>query len=123
MVGYDRLGDFIKDTDTFIKQDDGEKSFDELAEMLSLYTKSNLKLATRIPDPATHVKSQFKEAIAQVIDVMKDKTFKTGGGENVKTEDSFELFAADFMIDYNLNVWWTDLHQEVKMNGEYDTEY
>lgn len=111
MDGYVRIGENNKKS--FATQDE-EASFERLTEKLVQEHKSNL---LQQHDPVAHVKSQFKEAIGQVVNSLKDKTFKIG--KPLTAEDSFQLYAADFVIDNNYDAWLVELHDEVKMRGEY----
>jgi hypothetical protein len=56
-----------------------------------------------ITDPVTHVRSQLKESLSQLVDAFKEKTFATGG--IMSAEDSFELYTADYMLDTDLDIW------------------
>lgn len=87
-----------------------EVSFQELGEMLEMQ-----KVKFDITDPLLHVKKQMKRAIGQVAEVFdkKSEKFKT------KAEDSFEFYAADFVVDEDLNVWLTTIEQDLELGEDY----
>lgn len=59
------------------------------------------KIFTGAADPVEHVRNQFKESIAIFVDAFKDYTFRNLD----QMEDAYELYAFDFVIDRNLDVW------------------
>lgn len=87
-----------------------EASFQELELMLKQQYKGK-----SILDPMMHVKKQMKQAIGQLAEVFESKseTLKT------KAEDLVEFYAADFVVDENLNIWLTNIEQEIELGEDY----
>jgi hypothetical protein len=93
--------------------------FDSLEEYLRDYAKLNKrklrKTLTTDQDPVVHVRNQFKESIATVVDAFHDQTFfmpPRKKGANQTAEDGYEVFAADFIIDKDLDVYLTDVFSD-----------
>ena len=77
-------------------------SFDAFEDYLQAYTKKNRRLRNNFQDPIVHVRNQFKESLAVVIDAFRDHTFHSLNGA---VEDGYAIMAADFVVDGDLNVW------------------
>lgn len=71
-------------------------------------------LQKRIQDPVAHVRNQFKESLGQLADAFKHKTFKS---DSLSSEDSFELYGADFILDNDLDVWLIEAQDDTGMDG------
>lgn len=63
----------------------------------------NPHLKRKIADPVSHVRNQFKESIAMLVDAFKEETFKTG--QPLSAEDAYGFFGADCVLDNDLDVW------------------
>ncbi|KAG7365593.1 tubulin-tyrosine ligase family protein [Nitzschia inconspicua] len=55
--------------------------------------------------PTQHVRSQMKEALADMIQVFQTKSFKLPDGVYLTAENAYSLFCADFILDESLDVW------------------
>jgi hypothetical protein len=53
-------------------------------------------------DPITHVRNQFKAAIAQTAAAFKDVTFGNDKNQLLTAENAYQYNGADFVIDNNL---------------------
>jgi hypothetical protein len=56
-----------------------------------------------IQDPLTHIRNQMKDSIATIVDAFRDHVFHKP--TRSQSEDGYEVFAADFVVDNDLNVW------------------
>jgi hypothetical protein len=55
--------------------------------------------------PTQHVRSQMKEALADMIKVLQTKAFKLADGVLLTAENAYSLYCADFVLDQSLDVW------------------
>ena len=99
--GFVHIGYNIEDIG-HIKKDDDVVSFDAFEDYLQAYTKKNRRLRNKFQDPVVHVRNQFKESLAVVIDAFRDHTFHKPDGA---AEDGYSIMASDFVVDEDLNVW------------------
>jgi hypothetical protein len=112
--GYARVG-YSQTKPSFLMPDQLELKFDDFEEFLEDYVKSNRKLRRLYDEPVHHVRSQFKEAIAEFVDMFKDTTFRPSH----KTEDGYEVYAFDFTLDRNLDAWFLGTHADGSAPGDY----
>jgi hypothetical protein len=66
-----------------------------------------------IRDPVVHVRNQFKEAISTFVDAFRDYTFQVHS-----SEDAYEIFAADFAVDKDLDVWLLQIYKDTVAYGD-----
>lgn len=102
-------------THTFLGEE-GKGSFSELADMVMERYNASPELQKRIKDPVAHIKGQYKEAIARLVDAFKGQTFKTG--KPLAAEDAFEIYGGDFVIDNDLDVWLIEPQDDCGMDGK-----
>jgi len=97
---------------------DGNASFDDLANHIVKHHRSSPELA-HIRNPLQHVKSQFKDSLAEFIAAFKDSSFSPIE-EELSSENGFGFYAADFIVDEDLDVWLIDLQKDLKMDDSDD---
>ena len=125
MDGYARIGNANYDesdfsntrnhltTHTFLGTE-GKASWQQFAQRVLQQYNSDSALQKRIQDPISHVRNQLKESIAQLTDAFRNKTFSA---ESMSTEDCFELYGADFILDNDLDVWLIEAQDDTGMDG------
>jgi len=127
--GYARIGNADYDetdfsntrahltTHTFLGEE-GKGSMDDLGVEVTRIWNSDPELQKRIKDPVTHVRNQFKHALAVVVDSFKGDglSFTT---EHLKPEDSFEFYGADFVLDNDLDVWLIEPQDDTGMDEDH----
>ena len=97
--------------------EEGKASYAQLNQRLLDHVDENPHLKDRIRDPISHVRNQFKESIGMLVDAFKDKTFLTG--PPLGSEDAFEFYGADFVIDNDLDLWMIEAQDDTGIDGEY----
>lgn len=110
-IGYDQTHPLD------LKVNEQPADFDSFEEYLRDYAKLNKrKLRNTLmndQDPVVHVRNQFKESIATIVDAFHDQTFfmppTSEKGARKTAEDGYEVFAADFIIDKDLDVYLTNV--------------
>jgi hypothetical protein len=70
--------------------------------------------------PTQHVRSQMKEALADMIFVLQTKAFNLPDGVSLTAENAFSLYCADFLLDQSLDVW---LASQPKSGCNLDEDY
>ena len=67
--------------------------------------------------PVEHVRNQFKHALGEMIEIMKDESFaapdllrkhKTTKRPELTSENSFQFYCADYILDNDLDVWFIE---------------
>jgi Tubulin-tyrosine ligase family len=107
MDGYVRIGNATHDE---------KASFAHFGEILKQHHGADTELQKRIVDPITHVRNQCKESLSLLVDAFKNKTFQRG---TLTSEDAFELYSADYIVDNDLNIWLLVAHEDTDMDGTY----
>lgn len=102
-------------THTFLGEE-GKASYPQLNQRILDHVDENPHLRDSIAgDPVSHVRNQFKESIAMLVDAFKGETFKTG--TPLAAEDAFEFYGADCVIDNDLDVWMIEAQDDTGMDG------
>jgi len=73
-------------------------------------SKNNIEIT-----PMQHVRNQMKEAVAQVVHALSPTAFSM---ENNYDRDGWELFAADFVIDEDYDVWLMSAHDNIVLHED-----
>lgn len=107
MDGYVRIGNATHDE---------KASFAHFEKILRQHHAADDELQKRIVDPITHVRNQCKESLSLLVDAFKNKTFQRG---TLTSEDAFELYSADYVVDNDLDVWLLEAHDDTDMDGTY----
>uniref|UniRef100_A0A7S1VHN4 Tubulin--tyrosine ligase n=1 Tax=Grammatophora oceanica TaxID=210454 RepID=A0A7S1VHN4_9STRA len=127
-----REGSYDSDTDEDVhlmnygefKHDSSKHSFDALEEMLNanIYNTRRRRRPkilrsskNNIDTPMQHVRNQMKEAVAQVVHALSPTAFSM---EDNHDRDGWELFAADFVIDEDLDVWLISAHDDIALHED-----
>ena len=105
MDGYVRIGNATHDE---------KASFAHFGEILRQHHDADNELQKRIVDPITHVRNQCKESLSLFVDAFKNKTFQRG---SLMSEDAFELYSADYIVDNDFDIWLLDVHDDKDMDG------
>jgi hypothetical protein len=58
--------------------------------------------------PTHHVRSQIKEALADMIQIFQADAYPLPDGETLTAENAYSIYCADFILDHNVDVWLTD---------------
>ena len=84
--------------------DEGKATWDEFGGYLrdAVTNNDNLK---HIKDPVMHVKNQVKQVLAEMAAAYKDVTFNLA---NMTSENGFGFYGADFIIDWDLDVYFIE---------------
>lgn len=72
--------------------------------------------------PVEHVRNQFKHALGEMIEIMKDESFvapKRGDDSELTTENSFQFYCADFILDNDLDVWFIEPQNGCGLDEDY----
>lgn len=59
-------------------------------------------------DPLQHIKNQIKSALADLVAASRHYAFRGYRGTYSKMQNGFALFGGDFIVDRDLNVWFTE---------------
>lgn len=108
--GYARVG--YDERNPRILQDELQVSFSDLETFI-------LQHAASLPlqDPVNHIRNQFKEATSTFVDMFKDTTFTPN--TSIHQEDGYEVYAFDFVLSNNLDVWMIEPYTDKAVNGVY----
>jgi hypothetical protein len=55
--------------------------------------------------PTQHIRSQMKEALADMVQIFQTKSFKHPDGVLLTAENAYSLFCVDFLLDQSLDIW------------------
>ena len=130
--GYVRVGNAAYDesdwsttrqhltTHTFLA-DEEKGTMNQLKQRLKEhYSEYKRDLSHITVDPVTHVRNQFKAAIAQTAAAFKDVTFGNDKDQLMTAENAYQFNGADFVIDNNLDVWYVEAQAGPGMEEEWD---
>lgn len=84
--------------------DEGKATWDEFGGYLRDAVANNDNLQ-HIKDPVVHVMSQVKQVLAEMAAAYKDVTFNLA---NMTSENGFGFYGADFIIDWDLDVFFIE---------------
>jgi len=73
--------------------------------------------------PVEHVRNQFKHSLGEMIEIMKDESFAVPNFEDnepdISTENSFQFYCADFILDNDLDVWFIEPQNGCGLDEDY----
>eukprot|EP00536_Pseudo-nitzschia_multiseries_P005017 jgi/Psemu1/323707/estExt_fgenesh1_pg.C_900015 len=73
--------------------------------------------------PVEHVRNQFKHALGEMIEIMKNESFRVPDlGEDdpyLTSENSFQFYCADFILDNDLDVWFIEPQSGCGLDEDY----
>jgi len=65
-----------------------------------------------VSTPVEHVRNQFKHALGEMIEIMRDESFAVPDYDQkhprMSSENSFQFYCADFIFDKELDVWFIE---------------
>jgi len=102
-------------THTFLGEE-GKASYTQLNDRILQHVEENPLLKQSIPDPVTHVRSQFKESIGMLADAFKGETFST---KDLSSEDAFEFYGADCVLDNDLDIWMIEAQDDTGLDEDH----
>lgn len=111
--GYARIGYETNTTNTLTK-DHNKVPFGEVEDFLRALPPRRKKTPLT-SDPVQHVRNQFKESVAIFVDAFRDSTFRNRE-DGTAVEDAYEIYALDFVIDQNLDVWLHNALTDTRAN-------
>ncbi len=118
--GYVRVGNSeysevsFEDTTSHLTSHTGlgaetKATFAEFEEVLNQQHHKNLKMSVT---PVEHVRNQFKHALGEMIEIMKDESFALpdykSDDPDMTAENGFQFYCADFILDKDLDVWFIE---------------
>jgi len=91
-------------------------TFAEFEEVLNQQHAINLKRDFKAQQntftPVEHVRNQFKHALGEMIEIMKDESFALPDYQsrdpNMTSENGFQFYCADFILDKDLDAWFIE---------------
>jgi Tubulin-tyrosine ligase family len=95
--------------------DEDKASWDEFGGYLRDAVENDEKLK-HIKDPVAHVKNQVKQALAEMAVAYKDVTFNLG---NMPSENGFAFYGADFIVDWDLDVFFIEPQHGCGLDEDY----
>lgn len=124
--GYVRIGNAVYDEENFDNTvghltthtglgEEGKATFAQFEEHLNKHAKKHG--LSHIRDPVEHVRSQFKDSLAEFIEAFKDISFGAGLQE-LSSENGFGFYGADFILDNDLDVWLIEPQKGCGMDGK-----
>ncbi|KAG7365589.1 tubulin-tyrosine ligase family protein [Nitzschia inconspicua] len=114
-------------THTFLGAE-GKATFDQFEEMITTYWESkNNRMGGTIgrsypwpaKSPVEHVRNQFKDAIAEMIEVYQKEAFDIPDGQTITAENAFSFYCADFILDNDLDVWFIEPQNGCGLDEDY----
>lgn len=105
--------------------DERKASVEELERLIRehYYENDYLRLRKTISiDPVQHVRNQIRECIAETVAAFKDVSLRPLSSTewNTKAENGFTIYGADFVIDNDLDVWYTESQAGPAFPEEFD---
>ncbi|VEU38683.1 unnamed protein product [Pseudo-nitzschia multistriata] len=105
---------------------EGKADFSQLEETLNKHHKKKQKTRPLFPNgntPVEHVRNQFKHALGEMIEIMKDESFAVPNlndeDPDISTENSFQFYCADFILDNDLDVWFIEPQNGCGLDEDY----
>lgn len=99
--------------------EEGKATFSQFEQHLWDHYKASPHLHGKIRDPVKHVRNQFKDSLAEMVDAFKDISFGAGLKE-LSAENGFGFYGADFILDNDLDVWLIEPQKGCGMDEDYD---
>jgi hypothetical protein len=89
-----------------------------------LYNQQQSAKNTRIslPDgmtPMTHVRSQFKHALAEMVVAFKGESFEKPDGDLLSADNGFNFYCADYILDNDLDAWFIEPQNGCGLDEDY----
>jgi len=111
--GFARIG--YNQTDPLnLKVSEQVADFDSFQDFLHDYHALNRRKLSKIigldMDPVVHVRNQFKQTLATVVDAFRDESFSMQ--KDATTEDGYQVFSADFVLDKDLDVYLMEVNSD-----------
>jgi len=73
--------------------------------------------------PVEHVRNQFKHALGEMIEIMRNESFALpdlhGDDPVLSSENSFQFYCADFILDNDLDVWFIEPQNGCGLDEDY----
>jgi Tubulin-tyrosine ligase family len=113
-------------THTFLGAE-GKATFDEFDEMLTkFWDRKSGRLGINYGDrsypwpaksPVEHVRNQFKDALAEMMEVYQKEAFDVPDGKTITAENAFSFYCADFILDNDLDAWYVVVYGFIDCYG------
>jgi Tubulin-tyrosine ligase family len=89
---------------------EGKATMDEFEQALNeLYarqaTASNKRPQLAAGSPMAHVRNQFKHALGEMAEVFLTESFNKPDFKEITSENGFNFYCADYILDNDLDVW------------------
>jgi hypothetical protein len=94
---------------------EGKGTWDDFGEYVRDAAKTNKKLR-KIRDPLLHVKNQVKQVLGEMGAAFKKVTFNL---DDISAENGFGFYGADFIIDWDLDVFFIEPQHGKPNNGRH----
>jgi len=76
-----------------------------------------------VDTPVEHVRNQFKHALGEMIEIMKDESFVVPDYDQkhpeLSSENAFQFYCADFILDNDLDVWFIEPQNGCGLDEDY----
>jgi hypothetical protein len=119
-------------THTFLGAE-GKARFEEFDEMLTTFWDRKSRLmdgsgstsssSNNYPWPAKspveHVRNQFKDALAEMMEVYHQEAFNVPDGKSITAENAFSFYCADFILDNDLDAWFIEPQNGCGLDEDY----
>jgi hypothetical protein len=98
---------------------EGKATFEELGEALQdLAARQGRTSFPAGHSAVDHVRNQMKDALGEMIEIFRDSSFVTVP-EELPTDNSFNIFCADFILDNDLDVWFLEPQYGCGLDEDY----
>lgn len=100
---------------------EGKATMDDFSQVLNeLYARQGSKQPKLAAEtPMTHVRNQFKHALGEMSEVFLNESFKKPDFEEITSENGFNFYCADYILDNDLDVFFIEPQNGCGLDEDY----